>query len=151
MKSTILSDYDNLVARVSALTPESARQWGSMTVSEMLVHLRKPISHSIYNNSSRDLSSLWSRTIIRFYLLHFLKQLPRGFKGPREVDMSKNGATMLSFEEDKAKLLAAIAAFKQDTTENTGAIHPYFGAFDRMDWARFHYLHLDHHLRQFGV
>ncbi len=146
---TVLTEYDKLVARINALTPESEPQWGTMNVQEMFVHLRAPITHSVCNSAARDLSSFFSRTVIRYRVLYFMKQLPKGIKGPREVDVKRNGAVLLGFEEDKAKLLAAIAAFKNDTNENTGARHPYFGAFNRKEWARFHYLHIDHHLRQF--
>jgi hypothetical protein len=33
----------------------------------------------------------------------------------------------------------------------TGRAHPIFGAMAKEEWHRWGYLHLDHHLRQFGV
>ncbi len=146
---TILTEYDKLVARINALTPESQAQWGTMNVQEMFAHLRIPIIHSVFNSNARDLSTFFSRNVLRYRLLYFMKQMPRGIRGPREADVKRNGTTLLNFEEAKAKLLAAMLAFKDNTDPKEQPHHPFFGKFNRKEWARFHYLHIDHHLRQF--
>ncbi len=148
---TILNKYNDILARIAQLTPDSQALWGTMTVNEMLVHLEIPIRHSLENNDIKDKSTFWSRTFTRFLVLKVISKLPKDAKAPREVNMRKNEAILSGFEVDRAKLYAILADFKTDTNQNTGATHPYFGIFNRNDWSRFHYLHIDHHLRQFGV
>jgi hypothetical protein len=36
-------------------------------------------------------------------------------------------------------------------TELEGREHPFLGKLSRAEWLRWAYLHMDHHLRQFGV
>lgn len=148
---TLLNDYDALLVRIEQLTPEKLPLWGEMNVNEMLVHLTKPVVGSLGKGNARNISSFFSRNITKYLILYIRKELPKGVRGPREVDMRRNPGLLNGFEVDKANFLRALATFKADTTINTGAIHPYFGEFNRKEWSRFHYLHIDHHLRQFGV
>ena len=148
---TLLNDYDAILARIEQLNAEKTPLWGEMNVNEMLVHLTKPLVGSLGKGNARDVSTFFTRNITKYLILYIRRELPKGVRGPREVDMRRNPGLLQGFDADKANLLRALATFRADTRANTGAVHPYFGKFNRNEWSRFHYLHIDHHLRQFGV
>lgn len=50
------------------------------------------------------------------------------------------------------KVFALYAPFVMttDAANLDGQVHPIFGRLSRAAWLRWAYLHMDHHLRQFG-
>jgi hypothetical protein len=49
-----------------------------------------------------------------------------------------------------ALLEALCVEFTTDINSFDGHSHPIFGPMSKADWLRWGYLHMDHHLRQFG-
>jgi hypothetical protein len=55
------------------------------------------------------------------------------------------------FEADMRTLLALNERFVRRPMDYSFAPHPIFGVMNESEWLRWAYLHMDHHLRQFGL
>jgi len=77
---------------------------------------------------------------------------PKGkVKTVKELDQEKGGTQPTDFEADRKTLLTMMEQFIAQETSYQFARHPAFGSLSREKWGKLAYLHLDHHLRQFGV
>ena len=148
---TLLTDYSQFVARLEQLTPNSQALWGKMNVNEMLVHAAQPLFMALGQKEGEDESNFFTRHFLKHIALSVMSEIPKGIDAPKSFDVQRNGAVLNGFEADKAQLLRLMEQFKNDTSEYINRRHPNFGAFNRTEWARQNYMHLDHHFRQFGI
>jgi len=140
--------YQDCLARIDKLTPESRRKWGSMTVAQMLAHCAEiqEVSNGKELRNTPWLVKLF-RGMIRSMVLSE-KPYPKGMKTHRQYLKTSE----CDFEAEKKRLLAALEKFadaaKSPASQPT---HPLLGKMtpEEKGWAV--YKHLDHHLRQFGV
>jgi len=139
-----------LVSRLRTLAPTSARQWGRMTPHQAMCHLSDAF-RSMMNPVPISLrSTLLTRTVLRWVALHSGLAWPHGVKTMPEVDQEIGGTRPVEFSRDQQALEALIEQFagrRQDTLQP----HPIFGPLSTREWQRWGWLHVDHHLRQFGV
>ena len=56
-----------------------------------------------------------------------------------------------AFDRDVASLEALVEVVTTQPGFFKGRRHPIFGSLSEAAWMRWGYLHMDHHLRQFGV
>jgi hypothetical protein len=61
------------------------------------------------------------------------------------------GTKPSEFEADRQELIRLTQLFRQTPPDRSGVLHPIFGRMSSAQWLRWAYLHMDHHLRQFGV
>jgi len=76
-----------------------------------------------------------------------MPKLPKGIN---------SGRAFVPPPDDTLQFAAELLAYAQrlehfKTADDITGLHPVFGPFSTMEWRRFVYLHMDHHLRQFGV
>ena len=64
-----------------------------------------------------------------------------------EMDQQAGGTPPANFERDVRDLLILMQRFLPGRKTQ----HPMFGAMTEWEWARWAYLHMDRHLRQFEV
>jgi hypothetical protein len=76
---------------------------------------------------------------------------PRGVETRPEVDQDCAGTPPKEFQADLDDLLRLLDRFTHQPRDFEWQPHPMFGAMEDADWARWGYLHMDHHLRQLGV
>lgn len=138
--------YQEVMDRLNALSPESERQWGKMTVSQMLWHCQLPIGIAIKNKKPKRKSNPLIRLLFKKSLYNdkpWRKNLPtvKAAKTQEEKDFDKEFSTLNEMVTELHKL-------KDRESWNP---HPIFGEFTREQWGKLQYKHLDHHLRQFGV
>jgi hypothetical protein len=55
------------------------------------------------------------------------------------------------FTEERDALVALVERFTREAARASWPAHPLFGPLTGRQWGQLAYLHLDHHLRQFGV
>lgn len=138
----------NILDRLGRLTPESQPLWGKMTASQMLVHCQKPID------------VLTGKLTLKGGLLGFLfgKMAKNNFL--RDMGFSKNAPTHPKFRikhepnfNAEKELLTNMVAMLGELGAESIAIdrHPFFGPMTDEEWGKLMYIHLDHHLKQFGV
>ncbi len=143
-------DTAELFERLKLLHPDCARRWGRMSAHQVVCHLADACRMAMGEKPVSDASGLPQRTIIKWVALYAPMTWPPGILTRPEIDQEVSGTSPLDFAADMAHLevlLAALAARR-------GArwpVHPIFGPMSESAWLRWGYLHVDHHLRQFGV
>jgi len=144
-----LSFVDALAGRLSRLTPDSQRVWGTMTPHEMLCHLSDSFHGML---GERPVSSgNWSllrRRVFKWIALHTQLPWPKGIDTRPEVNPHRTGTRPIEFERDRAELLTVMRRFV--APDSRYVPHPMFGEMTRDEWMTWTFRHVDHHLRQFG-
>lgn len=148
--SSIYSKADNdlIISRINNLSAESKAQWGKMSVEQMLSHCQAPLDFTFGSTPMKG----------NFIMRLIGKMLKKKVLGGTEF--KKNSPTAPSFirtqhydfETTKNGLIERINKFSdlgKDGINTTN--HPFFGELTYDEWSKMHTMHLDHHLRQFGV
>lgn len=142
--------FGSYAARLNQLTLDSARQWGSMNVVEMLNHLRHLVEVSLDQRTMADFSNVITRTRLVRWLIIDALPWPKGkIKAP--VKMIDEDLGTLEVERDKLFAAMKLFAAAEDADSRRQVRSPFLGPIALKDWSRLHGKHLDHHLRQFGV
>jgi hypothetical protein len=144
-------DKAEILQRLRKLRPESAGRWGRMSAHQMVCHLsdaflvvtgQKPVSHS---------TSWHQRTIVKWIALYVPLRWPAGIPTRPEIDQELGGTKPADFATDIAQLEALLEHITTPTRSFDWQLHPIFGRMSETAWLRWAYLHVDHHLRQFGA
>lgn len=140
---------EEVISRIEKLSPESQRQWGKMSVSQMLAHCNVTYE-MVYDNKHPKPGA-----IKRFFIKSFAKALVVGDK-PYKQNLPTAPVFLVSddkdFETEKRRLIDYLRR-TQELGENyfDGKESLSFGRLNKQQWNNMFYKHLDHHLRQFGV
>lgn len=140
-----------LLDRLCAVTPESRRRWGSMTAHQMICHLNDAFKVAMGERAVSTRNNLFTRTALRWVAFRVPVKWPRGFKTMPELDQQLGGTSPTDFENDVLELRALINRFGRRERDFQWQAHPVFGKMTETEWLRWGYLHVDHHLRQFGA
>jgi hypothetical protein len=144
-----VTNIDDLVGRLSRLSADSPRQWGTMTPHQMVCHLADAFQAVLGERKVTSQENLLSRSVVKWIALHTVMPWPHGIPTMPEVDQTIGGTKPIEFERDRQKTLDLLRRFVMPGT--TYGRHPGFGAMSRDEWMLWGYGHVDHHLRQFGV
>jgi hypothetical protein len=140
-------------ARLARLTPEMNPKWGIMTPNELVTHLTDALRHPVGDKPAK----LPPRSFVRNFLQKWLvlwvfPRMPKGVQTRATADPRRDGTKPVEFTRDMAELnsvtdrylaqLGTIAATKE---------HTRFGPMREKDWLRWWWMHMDHHMRQFGL
>ena len=140
---------DSIAKRISTLTTDDRRQWGEMSVEQMVCHLCDVYRIALGAKAVTPATSVFRRTILKWVALGLPMKWPKNIKTRPEVEQGMGGTPPVEFERDRALLVVVFDRFC-DPSANLAPTHPFFGPMSREDWLRWGYLHADHHLRQFG-
>jgi hypothetical protein len=144
-------DKAAILERLNAVRPESGRRWGRMSAHQMVCHLsdslrmvsgEKPVSHS---------AGPLQRTIVKWIALYVPLRWPPGIPTRPEIDQESGGTRPSEFAADVAELETLLESVTTRKGIFDGRSHPIFGKLSEAGWLRWGYLHMDHHLRQFGA
>jgi uncharacterized small protein (DUF1192 family) len=140
---------DEVKERIALLRPESERLWGKMSAAQMLAHCAATMEMAVgmmlppRRFVGRLLGPLVKRAII---------QEGKPFRRNSASDKSLIIHDGRNFEEERQRLCGLLDRFQADGPEGcTRHPHSFFGRLTPTEWAAFMYVHLDHHLKQFGV
>lgn len=146
-----IRDRDGLLRRLELLRPDSAGRWGRMSAHQMVCHLRDAFLMGTDEKPVSPVTGWHYRTIFKWTALYAPVTWPAGVPTRPEIDQEFGGTSPGSFAED----VAAVDAVVRHLTTSEGFFrnrhHPIFGKLSETAWMRWGYLHLDHHLRQFGL
>ena len=122
-----------------------------MSAPQMVCHLADNARVALQQMSVSEYTPWWARTLLKWYALGVPIPWPSGRIPTRpELDQVAGAGTKpAEFARDVAELSALVEQLANADLE--GRRHPLFGGISRADWLRWAYLHMDHHLRQFGV
>jgi Protein of unknown function (DUF1569) len=142
-------DRGEVLERVARLRADSQRRWGKMTAHQMVCHLSDSFRMSLGEKFAQPVDNLLTRSLLKWAALWIPVPWVHGFKTRPEVDQQQGGTKPVEFTKDVEELRALFGRFC-DFSDEFGA-HPIFGRMSRRERMRHGYLHMDHHLRQFGV
>lgn len=138
---------DEIIERISRLTPENQRRWGQMEVSRVPCHLADQLRMALADIPTGTPRGPARYAPLRFLLLHVLPWPKGKVQAPAEAFTTPP----TSWDADRAALLDLIARFAHTPPDELASTHPVFGPMTSRDWAVLSYRHLDHHLRQFSA
>jgi len=145
-----LDARDALVARLQKLRPDSQRQWGKLSASQILPHLADPFRVTLGEKKARSVANFVTKSFVGKLLV---RRLPWPKGAPTSPDfLPGTGMTEpKSFEEDRQALLLLVHRFANLPENAALEPHPVFGPLSLRDHGRLYWRHIDYHLRQFGV
>jgi uncharacterized protein DUF1569 len=144
-------DKAELLDRLKGIRPDSVRQWGRMSAHQMVCHLSDACRMAMGQMPVSPSGGLAQRTLVKWTALYLPVRWPTGVLTTRpEIEQGIGGTHPGDFDGDVAELVALIETMV--AADGAGwPPHPIFGPLSRRAWMRWGYLHVDHHLRQFGL
>lgn len=143
--------YMEIEKRIQKLTQQSKRRWGKMSVEQMLAHCSDQIRLALSQKQPHETPVFFNRNVMKYFGL-WLPRIPlRNLKAPVDMNQKFYGTPSADFGTEQHHLLELINMFRKLNEDVILQPHPMYGKLNRNQWGRFMYVHLDHHLRQFGV
>ena len=141
----------SLLPRINALTPDSQRLWGSMSTGQMLTHCTDQLQIVLGEKPVDKLGNAMTRWLAKWVALNLPMRMPKNIKTIPELDPNKQLVTQPGdFANDRKNLLSALSRL-QNVPESQPINHPIFGSLSKAEAIKLSCIHLDHHMRQFGV
>ncbi|MGO3184185.1 MAG: DUF1569 domain-containing protein [Aequorivita sp.] len=138
--------FSETINRINQLSEDSQKQWGKMSVAQMLHHCQGPLNIMLekddYGLKPNFLAKLFFKKML-YNDTPYRKGLPtaKALKAskPKNINLEKKNLNFLLDE------------FEGQRNREEWKPHPGFGYFTKQQWGQMQYKHLDHHLKQFGV
>jgi hypothetical protein len=144
-------DKVEIVGRLRTLRPDSVRRWGRMSAHQMVCHLSDAFRMGIGQKAVSHAAGPFQRTMVKWIALYLPLSWPTGRLLTRpEIDQELGGTKPADFGADVARLETLVELVTAQPRSFEWQPHPIFGRMSQADWLRWGYLHMDHHLRQFG-
>jgi len=146
---SILNENDRAAtcSRVRSLSASSTAQWGRMSVTGMLQHLRLSAQMAVGELKVVSGNKRAFQVFPLKHLILYVLPFPKG--APTAPELLPAAAE--SFEEERAAVLALLDRIGAGPQDGTGPAHPLFGPLSWREWGAATYKHVDHHLKQFGA
>ena len=144
-------DHAEVLRRLGLLRLDSPRTWGRMSAHQMVCHLIDSTLVALGELTVSRFDTLFTRTVMKSIALRMPRPWPQGIRTSPEIDQVRGcGTRPAGFAADVSRLVHLTQRLAAEKSF-AGRVHPIFGEMSAEDWLRWGYLHLDHHLRQFGV
>ena len=145
-----IEDRGRILGRLSNLTAAHRARWGRLNAREVVCHLADSFRVGLDERQARPAENVFTRTLVKWIGLYGPVPWPHGVPTRPEVDPHRQGTRPFDFAADHAALRELLERFSAPNAR-LAPRHPIFGPMSRDDWQRWGYLHMDHHLRQFGA
>jgi hypothetical protein len=142
------ADREEILGRLSSVRSDSARRWGSMSAPQMICHLSDSFRSALGEKSVSPDTNLFKRTGMKWLALWVFSNWPHGVRTRPEMDQQQGGTPPAEFAADVQQLRVL---FDRYCAAQQYSPHPMMGPMSRTERMRWAYLHMNHHLRQFGV
>jgi hypothetical protein len=141
---------ESIIQRANSVKVHDSALWGFMNAEEMICHISDQLRVAAGQKSVDFTGNYVTTTLVKWLVLTVLK-IPKGkIQTSRELKQGVAGTRPKSFEVDKTAFISLLKNFEKPFETNPFSVHPSFGKMSKWQWARISYLHIDHHLRQFG-
>ena len=143
--------------RILALTAESPRQWGKMTVAQTLAHCNSGMLMAMGTINPKRVPFPISVLGLLIKPLVFRDDKPMRRNSPSVPELFSSepfsaDSAKSDFERERSQLVTTFDSFvSQGAACCSSYPHPFFGPLKPPQWGILMYKHLDHHLRQFGA
>ena len=140
--------HAELLDRLSKLKPETERQWGKMTPSQMMEHTARAMEMATGQVPMKQ--AFIGKAIGWIFKNRFLGEEPFSKNSPTGPTLIiKDDPDFEAVRERLSGLISHLHSLGESGTD--GNIHGFFGPLTGKQWGETQYKHLDHHFRQFGV
>jgi hypothetical protein len=152
MKKTLAraEDKADVLRRLQELRPDDRARWGRMSAPQAVCHLSDAFRAVLGHKPVSDASTLFHRTLLKWVALHVPMRWPPNVRTRPEFDQMVGGTKPAEFSADVADLQDLVETFTGAVSRSAWLPHPIFGPLTDAEWLRWGYLHMRHHLRQFG-
>jgi hypothetical protein len=139
-----------IVRRLRTVRPDSVRRWGRMSAHQMICHLSDAFLMMTGEKAVSSASVRMPRVLVKWIALYLPLRWPEGILTRPEIDQQCGGTRPVEFAADvvRVETLLDVVTMPKARFE---AEHPVFGRMSHKAWLRWGYMHMDHHLRQFGA
>ena len=142
-------DKAEILERLQRVRPDSERRWGRMTAPQMICHLCDSARMALGRKDVAPTGRVIHRTLVKWMALYAPITWRTGILTNPEIDQECAGTRPADFSGDVRDLKDLVELMTIEDLD--GQIHPLFGRLSHTAWLRWAYLHMDHHLRQFGL
>ena len=132
--------------RLRALTPQTGRRWGKMSVDQMLWHVNCALENALGRYPIATIKIPLPKFLLKFIVLN----LPWR-KGNTPTAPELLASASHDFERERSRTLALLDDFSAVPIEGRWRDSAFLGPLTGEEWSRLQGKHVDHHLRQFGV
>lgn len=136
--------------RLSFLKPGTGPRWGSMSVTQMLTHLNDAFRVCLGMKEATDRSNFVWNKILFPALVYGFAWFPQKAKAPAEINQQIAGSKPRDFYTELEFLKKMMDIFNE-REGNKLKPHPLFGNLSKQQWKDLMAVHINHHLKQFGV
>lgn len=145
------ADLTEIIARIHNIRPDSGRKWGKMSPGEMVCHCSDAFRVSLGEVKIPSYANPFRKTLLKWLVLYAPFTWPKNVPTGAPMDPKRSGTQPVELAADKAELERMCHRFVLSKKQSSMLFHPFFGPLTDSQWLRWGYLHMDHHLRQFGV
>lgn len=145
-----LSARSEILKRIENLSAEDKPLWGKMNAGEMICHLSDQVRMSLGEIKTEYVGNKFLETVMKQLILLGLPAPKGKVETVKELKQGVGGTKPKNFDEDKNLLINKIKEFGGAFPASKKLRHPAFGYMDKKQLGRLAYIHLDHHLKQFG-
>jgi hypothetical protein len=142
-------DRNEVLERLAKVRPDRQALWGKMSAPQMICHLSDSFRGALGEKYISPSTSLFNRVVIKNIALWVPLKWPHGRETRPEIDQKLGGTPPAEFASDVEGLRILVKRFSAHEGEFTP--HAFFGQMSKSERSRHAYLHMDHHLRQFGA
>lgn len=144
-------DKENIIERLERLQADAQPRWGRMNAQQMLCHLSDSFKSVMGERAVEPRVTIFQRTVLKWVALYAPVPWPKGVQTMPENDQAVGGTKPTTFEGDRRELKRLIERFSAEDKDFSWSPHPAMGPLSEKEWQRWGYLHVDHHLQQFGL
>jgi hypothetical protein len=145
------SDRAEILRRLKVVGPDRRALWGRMSAHQMICHLSDSLRMAMGQKPVAQAGGLLHHTVLKWVVLYLPLRWPAGILTMPETDQEIGGTRPVDFAADVADLEALFERITTQPESVDRRAHPMFGRMSEAAWLRWAYLHMDHHLRQFGA
>jgi hypothetical protein len=136
--------YASIRKRIESLRPDTPRQWGKMSLDQMLWHVNVSMREAVGDYQPRIKPIPIPKPMMRWMVLN----LPWGKGARTREDMY--AVSTHDLDQQKAETLALVDRIYQKPLASAWPESISMGRMSGKHWSQLTALHLDHHLRQFS-
>lgn len=145
-----IKTQNEILERISLVTETSNRLWGKMTAIEMISHCSDQIKMATGEIQTNFVGNFLMTTLVKKLVLLGMPAGKGKIETAPELKQGLGGTKPTFFAQDKENLAELVKNFEMKIEKTPNQIHPAFGKMNTDQWGRLSYIHLNHHLKQFG-
>lgn len=145
------ADRAEILRRLRTVRADSQRLWGKMTANQMICHLSDAFRGVMGEIKIAPTGTLFQRVVVKRMMMYLPPMPVKNYPTSPEINQEIGGTKPTDFDADAAELERLIDGFTDEKSDCQQWSHPFFGRMSRWEWSRWAYIHVHHHLRQFGA